>query len=378
MKQIVAMFVYLTLQFSNLQADMVDIKLKEFISMVSNHFDKTVLLDKELDYDMTLINTKNITNITYFSMVKDILDNNDLVLISKKNYYYIKRKDTYNEVLNIAQVLPNVVEKLAKVYGVEITRYKDNNYIVTYKNKHKFMQFKRMCKKLSYADTLKITGEIYKLNNSKLKENDIDISLVINSLNQPASTSIDMTQKGLVGFDYKNKNTSVFGFIKFLESNGYLDVVTRPNFLTISGQKAVFKSGYTYRQAQTQTDNLNTQTPLSTTTYSDEDIGLNIFLTPTLYSDGKVKIDLEIADTSLSAIDENKNIVKSQFEYISHLIIELNKEIVIAGVDVLHKEKTESKVPFLGDIYGIGYFFRSDSDNEQKSVIVIRLKVQRV
>jgi len=378
MKIIRVVTVFLILLCSSVDADLVDIKLKKFIHLVSNYYDKTVLLDKNLDYEMTLINTKHINKITYFSMFQDILNENDLVMINRKDYYYIKEKDIFNDVINIANVSDDIISNLALIYDIKTVKYKDNNYIVTYKNKNKYSLFKRIVKKLNYTDTLKITGEIYKLDNNKLEENDIDVSFVIDTINRGLSANVDMSKEGLLGFGFTGQGLTVSGFIKYLESNKYLEVTTRPNFLTVSGKEALFKSGYTYRQEQTRTDNLNTQVPISTKSYSNDDIGLIITLLPTLFSNNKVQINLKIVDSSLTAVDENRNVIKSQFEYSSTIIMNLDEEIVLAGVDVIHKETNKDEVPFLSGIYGIGYLFKSKSEDNKKSSVIIKLRVQKL
>ena len=380
MKIIVLISLVILLIFpSSIKADIENITLKRFLYLVSKNFNKTVLIDKDLNYNLTLINTKNITELNYFGMIISILDNNGLVIINKEDFYYIKKKDIHNDIIKIPFLGLDKIKSIAKLYDVNIIQYKDNDYIATYLSKQKYSLFVDLCKKITDTITINISCDIYRLNDALLKENDIDISLVLNVLNKKASRrtqslNIDMSNEGFLGFGIIGETFNISGFIKFLEKNNYLQSVVKPNFLATSNSSAKFSNGYIYRKEISSTSNLDVNNPLTTKTFQDDNIGLDIVVKPMLLNKRKIKLDLQILDSSLVSIDANNNSVKSTFNYKSSFILEDDEELIIAGITTKKVVKNISKVPILGDIWGLEYFFKEEFRDVSNSTLVIKIK----
>ena len=380
MNRIVLVFLMMLLVFPSLiRADLENITLKRFLYLMSKNFNKTVLIDKELNYNLTLINTKNINELNYFGMVITILDSNGLVIINKDKFYYIKKKDIHNSIIKIPFLKIEKIQTIAKLYDVNIIQYKDNDYIATYTSKQKYKLFSNLCKKLTDTSTINISCDIYRLNDGLLKENDIDVNLVLNVLNKKASRKaeslkVDMSNEGFIGFGVVGETFNISGFIKFLEKNNYLKSVVKPNFLTISSMSSNFKNGYMYRKEVSSTSNLDVVNPLVTKTFQDDNIGLDITVKPTLLNKNSIKLDLHILDSSLVSIDTNNNSVKSTFNYKSSFIINNDEELIIAGITTKKVVKNISKVPILGDIWGLGYFFKEEFNDVSNNTLVIKIK----
>jgi Flp pilus assembly secretin CpaC len=109
------------------------------------------------------------------------------------------------------------------------------------------------------------------------------------------------------------------------------------------------------------------------------DTGIQLAVTPTINRDGFVtmKIKPEISDaTSTSVISENLTTsipIVSTSEAETTVMVKDGVTIIIAGLKKDKREKSVKKVPFFGDIPGLGFFFRSTSDNATSQELIILL-----
>jgi len=113
-----------------------------------------------------------------------------------------------------------------------------------------------------------------------------------------------------------------------------------------------------------------------------EEVGISLKVTPTITDDGKISMEIhpevseKIDDYQLTVVQGSTEIpytvpVIDTRTADTKVVIGNGQTLIIGG---LIKEKTTSgvsKVPFLGDIPGLGWFFKSKKDTKNKTELLI-------
>ena len=371
MRKIIILLILLS---TFLTADVVNVTLKDFVIMISKRFHKTVLIDKSLDTSITLISSEKLDFIYYFGMVIDVLDDNDLAIVDKyEKYYYITKKKAHKKLLNIKNIDLQKLNNLANLCNVKVFQLDKTSYIIEYKNNLDYKQFSNYVKQLDFSKTLRISGVIYKTDNSKLKSAGIDVSVLLDSIKN--SVLFNNSSFSSLPFEIRTGENKIQGFLRYLSSKDLLKVITRPDFVVLSGKKADFFAGLNYPIKKSTTTNLNSTTPLNSVNYDYIKTGLNVKVTPNLIDSNKVHLKISFNDSHITALDSNKNVVTSENRYSSDMIVELNKTIIIAGMQTDEIINRSEKIPVLGDIWLLKTLFSRNSKNLKTSNYIFTLKI---
>ncbi len=100
---------------------------------------------------------------------------------------------------------------------------------------------------------------------------------------------------------------------------------------------------------------------------------LKLDVTPTIVGDGNIIIDISLQKDTVGVGTTppiNKMAIKTR------LLVEDKSIVVIGGIYEDTSKKTESKVPFFGDLPFFGKFFRSDVDESDKDELLIFISLQ--
>lgn len=120
-------------------------------------------------------------------------------------------------------------------------------------------------------------------------------------------------------------------------------------------------------------------TAVTSQTVNFVDVGIKLFVTPTINRDGFVimKIKPEISSATRTDITSESKITQipivSTSETETTVMVKDGVTIIIGGLKKDERLKTVKKIPLLGDIPGLGFLFRSTSDELKKTELVILL-----
>lgn len=152
--------------------------------------------------------------------------------------------------------------------------------------------------------------------------------------------------------------------LQALENNGKGEVLANPRVMTVDRQKAIIKQGV---QIPYQTVSQNgTQTQLI-------DAVLELNVTPQITPSGEVLMKLKIKkdspDTSTGGI--------SKREVQTNALVRDGETVVLGGVYEQNEANQIFKIPFFGDLPGVGFLFRKKevSDNRTELLIFITPKI---
>ena len=163
-----------------------------------------------------------------------------------------------------------------------------------------------------------------------------------------------------------------------LSTNSDANLLSTPSILTLDNQEAKIVVGneVPFRTGSFTTSGNTSDNPF--TTIQREDVGLQLTVTPHVHDGTSVR--LEIAQEITNVIDTPigdagfSDVVTSKRTIETVILAEDQQTIVLGGLIQDDITDSQRKVPFLGDIPGLGWFFRSTSTSRTKSNLLVFLR----
>ncbi|HWJ07716.1 MAG TPA: type IV pilus secretin PilQ [Steroidobacteraceae bacterium] len=159
------------------------------------------------------------------------------------------------------------------------------------------------------------------------------------------------------------------------QREGRGEVVSAPRVITANGKEAVIEQGteIPYQEAASS----------GATTTQFKKAVLSLKVTPQITPDDRIILDLTVSKDSIgqvlpSATGGNVPSIDTR-EITTQVLVNDGQTVVLGGILETEKRDTVSKVPFLGDVPGLGYLFRSKSrtDNKDELLIFVTPKILR-
>ncbi|MEF9965600.1 MAG: type II secretion system secretin GspD [Comamonas sp.] len=180
------------------------------------------------------------------------------------------------------------------------------------------------------------------------------------------------------GLAFKHNGEYVLGALaNLLQSNADGNVLATPNLLTLDNQEAQILVG---QNVPFVTGSYANSTGNSTvnpfTTVERKDVGLTLRVRPQINANGTVKLTiyqetsnvLDGTTTNANGPTTNKRSIEST------VLVDDGSVIVIGGLLQDQYSGSVQKVPYLGDIPGIGALFRSDTRSRKKTNLMVFLR----
>ena len=170
-----------------------------------------------------------------------------------------------------------------------------------------------------------------------------------------------------------NKAANVVTVLKALDSNNLLNVLSTPNILTADNKEAEIFVGENVPFAGGST----VSSGVSTTSTERKDVGINLKITPQI-SEGdyiRLAISQEISALKDTIIVGNGSVDRITTKRMAKtsVVVKDNEMVVIGGLIQDQEQEIVSKVPFLGDIPGLGWLFKTKSKQRTKTNLLILL-----
>jgi general secretion pathway protein D len=162
--------------------------------------------------------------------------------------------------------------------------------------------------------------------------------------------------------------------LDLLKQNGAAHVLSEPSVLCTNNKEATIQVG--------QTQSILTQAQQSTqgqgnivNSYSREDIGITLTVTPRLSSNNKVTlaVEAEIEDILPGSSASADRPTTTKRKVTTSAIVNNGETIILGGLIKKSGGKNSTKVPLLGDIPLVGELFKSDADMQTQVNVVIYL-----
>ena len=165
---------------------------------------------------------------------------------------------------------------------------------------------------------------------------------------------------------------SISALIKAFKKDHYAQVLSTPQILTTDNQEAKVYVGEN-RAFQTQAGVATSTSATAYNSYEYKDVGKTLKITPQISKDRMVRLEISLESTSISGtvVDNRPTTLKRTID--TTAIVKDGHTIVLGGLIDESSTTTDSRVPCLGDIPGLGWLFRSVGKNRYKTNLYIFL-----
>jgi len=174
---------------------------------------------------------------------------------------------------------------------------------------------------------------------------------------------------------FSNSGLNIATIIRALEGDGETNLLSTPSIVTLDNQEAEIIVGQNvpFVTGQSTSDASDTDNPFQT--IEREDVGITLKVTPQINEGDAITLELyqevsAIAASSSGAVD----IVTTKRSISTTVQLEDEQMLVLGGLIDDAYTDSEQKVPFLGDIPGIGALFRSNRTQKIKRNLMVFIR----
>lgn len=183
-----------------------------------------------------------------------------------------------------------------------------------------------------------------------------------------------------IGSSSKNSNgdrTFIGALVQALSSVADANLLSTPSIMTLVNQEAKIVVGQNvpFITGSTGTTGSGVTNPF--TTIQRQDVGITLKVTPSLSEGGTVRLDVEQEVSSVVPSVEgirSSDIITNKRSIKTSILADDGQTIVLGGLVQDDVKKSISKVPFLGDLPGIGVLFRATSESRVKRNLLVFLQ----
>lgn len=179
-----------------------------------------------------------------------------------------------------------------------------------------------------------------------------------------------LTQGGTLTPDVTASPVNLTSVLKALDKNGLVNILSTPNILTSDNKEAEINVG-----ENVPFQGSATQSSIGTTTSVErKDIGINLKIKPQVSEGDYIRLDI---NQEISAVKDSKgqaiDLITTKRSAKTSVVVKDKETVVIGGLIQDTEDETVQKVPFLGDIPGLGWLFKTKTKTRKKTNLMILL-----
>lgn len=186
------------------------------------------------------------------------------------------------------------------------------------------------------------------------------------NVNMPAASPAGAFGLAILGADYLLDLE-----LSAAQTEGRGEVISSPRVITANQQEAVIKQGQEIGYVTFQSSG----TGAGQATVQFKDAVLELQVTPTITADSRVFLALKVKKDNIAQLVANPGggfvpqIDKREIN--TSVLVDNGQTVVLGGVYEVQKREDLKKVPFLGDIPGVGTLFRNNARKNTKAELLI-------
>ncbi len=173
----------------------------------------------------------------------------------------------------------------------------------------------------------------------------------------------------------------VWGIFKILSSISNVSVVAKPFLITTHKYRAQITIEEVRHVVTSTIQGGNTQ-PVST--FGDLTAGLTLEITPQISPDGLVTLVVSVRSSAFTTLAQNSSNPstdpaqgnRNEKRIDTSVIVEDNQVLALGGITQDVVTETEFKVPILGDVPILGWFFKSKRKDQAKSSLLVLISAE--
>lgn len=172
------------------------------------------------------------------------------------------------------------------------------------------------------------------------------------------------------------RNGSLRSLIKAFKTDESVNVLSKPNIITLDNKEAEINVGKEVPVVTGQETNSSSTTSNPFTTFDRKNVGIILKLTPRINPGNTVTMEIsqEISDVSQTESENAKDIVIDKKTITTNVLVEDKAILVMGGLIEDRVKDNVTKVPLLGDLPIIGHLFSKTSKEVTKTNIMVFIK----
>lgn len=323
-------------------------------------------------------------NIATIQKAMQILDTRDETIANTTHVIPLKNADAKS----LVATLNTIIGKMALIPGQQspsITSDDATNSLIVIASDELFKSLESTILSLDHdRQQVYVRAKIIEISENKSEEVGIKYGLsggklgsnglfTFNSLlgdGKTSAISLDSTLLGAITLPSLVSGIALGANIALLNSNGAANILSEPSILCIDNQES---SIYVGKTESISSGTTLTGTGLTQENFTRQDIGLTLKIKPRLSNDNKVLLGVT---AKLEDIEPNTVVTRpstTKREVLTSAIVNNGESVIIGGLIREKIDQTNSKVPFLGDIPGLGNLFKDKGSKLDKINLVIML-----
>lgn len=169
------------------------------------------------------------------------------------------------------------------------------------------------------------------------------------------------------------RNGSLRGLFKALETNDSLNILSKPNLVTLDNEEAKIVVGQNVPFVTGRSTSAATPADNPFQTIERKDVGITLTIKPQVNEGDAVTLDItqEISSVSNSRVAQAQDIITNTRSVKTRVLVEDGQTLVLGGLISDELQDGDAKVPFLGSVPIVGALFRSDKKSKKKNNLMI-------
>lgn len=365
------------LLFSNfLFSDTVELNLTDFSIYASEENNVNILIDESLS-DKNFVFTISGNNDYYLPAFEKALSIHNLELIKTNKIYYVREIGTYEEkpkyrALKLNFVNYDDIKNFLDVYkDIKFEFISTSKILMIHSNEVEFESIKETIETIdTLPKQLKLKITILDTNLNKLREMGSNESILnianksnffFNLIAYPFSSTNIIPTEQKEGF---------YSFLKFINDDGISDFISNPILTLTDGKKNSFNvvSNIPFKTGESTLQDTQFRTSNS---FDYRDVGLKIEVTPRIYKDDNVYLDLNLELSNIVSLTAQDMPVTSKKSITQSFHLSKDNIMILSGLNQKDTNNKKSGVPILKDIPLAGWLFKFESETTTLSNLSI-------
>jgi len=179
---------------------------------------------------------------------------------------------------------------------------------------------------------------------------------------------------GSIAFSILRASSALDLELSALETDGRGEVLSNPRVITSNQREAIIRQGDEIGYTTTAAAAGNTSTGVPSTTVQFKDAALELKVTPTITTDGRVYLALEIKKDDIKSFifTDTGQVPSFSKNFLSTaVLIDNGQTVVVGGVYTFKSRDDITKVPWLGDVPFLGRLFKKTARSTGKAELLI-------
>jgi len=386
--QILKINLILLVCFQILQADKIDLTLRQFANLVADENHINILISSKIQQDKVIFFLADKSKYVMLPAFKTMLKSKNLILLRKNGFFFIdKIVDPLEKVslhsIKLNNLVSDSVLSLLKLYKIDGVYVKSTNSVDFLSSKKDYLAISKIAKKFDKKlPQVQFKINIFYTNLDNLKDKGFNLSAYMQSVHQQQDGNTPTLPYtyflNLITMPYNatsnivaNSKKGLYATIKYLTQNHYTDILNSPTLTARSHSKVSFSSVKNVPYLVSTVKNENTSTQI-TQNIVYKDVGLKINISPVVLGD-YVNFDLNLIVEDLISHTQTPTTEKRELN--SSYTLKRGDVLVLSGVNKTVNVKNEYGVPILKNIFIIGNLFKYTSYSKTKSVLTITIEV---